>query len=107
MTLTMNKATTRATTRATTTAAAMDAYYNEGTVTDEEFWANVDWAEIEAEEMALAEAMDEALAAILDAQYWERQVDEALEVARKSGDPTAWEVYSDLYKSVYGIRPRW
>lgn len=97
MTLTMNKATTRA----TTTAAALNDYFDE--ITEPE----IDWAEIEADEMAMAEAMDAALAAIFDAQYWERQVDEALADARKSGDPRAWEVYSDLYKSVYGVRPRW
>ena len=97
MTLTMNKAAARA----TTTAAALNNYFDE--ITEPE----IDWAEIEAEEMALAEAMDAALAAIFDAQYWENQVDEARAVARKSGDPRDWEVYSDLYKSVYGVRPRW
>lgn len=96
MTLTMNKAATRA----TTAADALNNYYDE--LTEPE----IDWAEIEAEEMAMADAMDAAVTAIFDAQYWERQVDEALAVARKSGDPRAWEVYSDLYKSVYGVRPR-
>ena len=87
-----------------TTAAAMDAYYDEITVSDAEI--AMEMAEIEAAEMALADAMDEALAAIFDAQYWEWQVNEALAVARKSGDPRDWEVYSDLYKSVYGVRPQ-
>jgi len=97
MTLTMNKNAARA----ITAAAALAAYYDEITLTDAEWWA-----EVEAEEMAIAEAMDEALAAIFDAQYWEHQVDEALALARESGDPRDWEVYSDLYKSVYGVRPR-
>ena len=90
---------------ATTAAAAMDAYYDEVTVSDAEI--AMEMAEIEAEEMALADAMDEALASIFEMKYWEDQVNEALAVARKSGDPRDWEVYSDLYKSVYGVRPRW
>jgi len=89
---------------ATTTVAAIDAYYDEITVTDAEI--AMEMAEIEASEMAMAEAMDEAIATIFEAKYWEHQVDDALAVARKSGDPRDWEVYSDLYKSVYGIRPR-
>jgi len=60
MTLTMNKAATRA----TTAAAALSDYFDEITVTDAEM--AMEMAEIEAEEMALAEAMDDALAA-----YWQ------------------------------------
>ena len=56
MTLTMNKAATRA----TTAVAALNDYYDE--ITEPE----IDWAEIEAEEMALAEAMDAALAAFFE-----------------------------------------
>jgi DNA transposition AAA+ family ATPase len=89
---------------ATTTAAAMDAYYDEITVSDAEIAMAM--AEDEAADMAMAEAMDEALAAILDAKFWEDQVNEALAIARESNDPRDWEVYSDLYKSVYGVRPR-
>ena len=60
MTLTMNKATTRA----TTTAAALNNYYAEITVTDAEI--DMVMAEIEAKEMAMAEAMDAALAAFFE-----------------------------------------
>ena len=64
MTLTMNKAAARS----TTTAAALNNYFDE--ITEPE----IDWAEIEAEEMALAEAMDAALAAFLEqeAEYIEK-----------------------------------
>lgn len=64
MTLTMNKAAARA----TAATAAMNAYYDE--ITEPE----IDWAEIEADEMALAEAMDAALAAFLEqeAEYIEK-----------------------------------
>ena len=86
MTLTMNKNAART----LTAADALNAYYDEIALPEE-----IDWAEIEAWEMELAEAM-----------YWEEQVNDALAVARKSGDPRDWEVYSDLYKSVYGVRPR-
>ena len=97
MTLTMNKNAART----LTAADALNAYYDEIALPEE-----IDWAEIEAWEMELAEAMDAALAELLDAMYWEEQVNDALAVARKSDDPRDWEVYSDLYKSVYGVRPR-
>ena len=100
----MTLTTTKNAARSLTTAAALDAYYDENTVTDYEIALMLD--EIEAEEMAIAEALDAALAEILDAMYWEHQVNEALAAARKSDDPRDWEVYSDLYKSVYGARPR-
>ena len=45
--------------------------------------------------------------AIADAEFFERQLDEVLAEARESNDPTVWGVYSDLYKDLYGIRPRW
>ena len=64
MTLTMNKAATRA----TTAAAALRNYLDEITVTDAEI--DLMMAEIEAEEMAIAEAMDAALAA-----YFEQEVE--------------------------------
>ena len=62
MTLTMNKAAART----TTAAAAMTEYFNEITISDAEI--AMEMAEIEAREMALADAMDAALAAIFDAQ---------------------------------------
>ena len=64
MTLTMNKAAARA----TTTAAALNNYYDE--ITEPE----IDWAEIEATEMAIAEALDAALAAYFEqeAEYIEK-----------------------------------
>ena len=58
MTLTTNKAAARA----TTAAAAMNDYIDEIT----EPAIEVDWAAIEAEEMATAEAMDAALAAFFE-----------------------------------------
>ena len=36
--------------------------------------------------------------------FYERQLMEEEAVARATGD---WSVYSDLYKDLYGIRPRW
>ena len=42
--------------------------------------------------------------AIEDEKFFENQLREEEAVARATGN---WEVYSDLYKSMYGIRPRW
>lgn len=39
-----------------------------------------------------------------DFDFWEQQLREEEAVARATGN---WEVYSDLFKSLYGIRPRW
>lgn len=42
--------------------------------------------------------------AIEDEMFFERQLREEEAVARATGD---WSVYSDLYKDMYGVRPRW
>lgn len=42
--------------------------------------------------------------AIEDEMFFENQLREEEAVARATGD---WSVYSDLFKDMYGIRPRW
>ena len=37
-------------------------------------------------------------------RFWFDQLRECEAEARKTGN---WGVYSDLYKSMYGVRPRW
>ena len=37
-------------------------------------------------------------------EEWERSAQEALERAYSEGD---WDLFSDLYKDLYGVRPRW
>ena len=37
-------------------------------------------------------------------EEWERSTWEAIQKASAEGD---WDLYSDLYKDLYGIRPRW
>ena len=92
----------KSTRTAITTATALNEYIDEITITDAEI--AMEMAEIEAREMEMAKAMDEALAAIIDAQYWENEVNEALTAARKSNDPRAWEVYNLLTTRLYIAR---
>ena len=40
----------------------------------------------------------------LQRDEWERSAWEAIQRAYAEGD---WDLYSDLYKDLYGIRPRW
>ncbi len=40
----------------------------------------------------------------LQRDEWERSAWEAIQRAADEGD---WDLYSDLYKDLYGIRPRW
>ena len=40
----------------------------------------------------------------LQREEWERSTWEAIQRASAEGD---WDLYSDLYKDLYGIRPRW
>ena len=85
---------------AVTTATAMAEYIDEITVSDAEI--DMVMAEIEAKEMAIAEAMDAALAAMIEAEeQHRRELWEVLQTMDRS-DP----LYSDLYKDVYGFRPR-
>lgn len=37
-------------------------------------------------------------------EYDQQTLRDAEEVGRKTGD---WSYYSDVYKDIYGIRPRW
>ena len=39
-----------------------------------------------------------------DEQFFFNQLQECRKVAEETGD---WDVYSDLYKDYYGVRPRW
>ena len=41
---------------------------------------------------------------IEDEQFLYNQLQECRKVAEETGD---WSVYSDLYKDLYGVRPRW
>lgn len=37
-------------------------------------------------------------------EEWERSAQEAIQRAYSEGD---WALFSDLYKDLYGVRPRW
>ena len=126
MTLTMKKSTT------VTTAAAIADYIDElnadKLIADME--AEAAFEAFLAEEMALADAMDAALAAALadmaadyDAEYEAYMADVAardaeeaawrqdmadLDAAYQAGVETGdFSFYSDVYKDIYGVRPRW
>ena len=51
-----------------------------------------------------ADTIQRELKAYEEERFFERQLREEEAVARATGD---WSVYSDLYKDMYGIRPRW
>ena len=40
----------------------------------------------------------------IDREEWERATRKAIQTARDNGD---WDLYSDLFKDLHGIRPRW
>lgn len=40
----------------------------------------------------------------IEREEWERSTWEAIQRASANED---WDLYSDLYKDLYGIRPRW
>lgn len=40
----------------------------------------------------------------MEREEWERSTWEAIQKASAEGD---WDLYSDLYKDLFGIRPRW
>ena len=41
-----------------------------------------------------------------DLEAW-NDMQEAYRRARESDDPMDWDIYSDLYKDYYGVRPRY
>lgn len=60
------------------------------------------WDELLAE---AAEAAEEAKRLEREAWCYEMaMLDELAEEAHRTGD---WSVYSDVYKDIYGVRPRW
>ena len=95
MTITTNKSAARS----FTTAAAMSDYYNE--ISDDTA-AIIEAMEAEYEEYMWALELDAAIEAA-----WRQDMAD-LEAARKYGEETGyWDCYSDLFKSIYGVRPRW
>lgn len=40
----------------------------------------------------------------IEREEWERATRKAIQTARENGD---WDLYSDLFKDLHGIRPRW
>ena len=53
---------------------------------------------------ATIEAYEAERREIENEMFFENQLREEEAVARATGN---WEVYSDLYKDMYGVRPRW
>lgn len=40
----------------------------------------------------------------IEREEWEIATRKAIQTARENGD---WDLYSDLFKDLHGIRPRW
>lgn len=40
----------------------------------------------------------------IEREEWEKATRKAIQTARENGD---WDLYSDLFKDLHGIRPRW
>ena len=52
------------------------------------------------------EVLEEERRAIEDERRAWEDMQRAYEIACKSNDPMDWDIYSDLFKDCYGVRPR-